>query len=226
MRPLTGKMILIVALAVVVLALAGSLYIEFNGNPIALARTQAVVERYLHERYPNTKFAYVGTFYNMKFDMYSGRVISQGSIPVEFTVDHRWNKGLFFDDYLNRKLGAEAEALVEPIVRSYLPNATTEIWVDTSRFDSLPEDLSYDKGLGLMADLEINWNDSSLTKDGFVDAVLIISHQLKAAGFEFRGHKFLCRQEGKAAWSLSLDKEELSLSKEAILNGDKVSHWP
>lgn len=154
-----------ITIVLALLALVGWLYVERYGNPFELARTQTVVERYLHERYPNTKFTYVKSFFNMKFDTYGGRVVSQGPIPVEFTVE-RWKQGRFYDDYLSRKLSAEAEAMVAPVVQSVIPDAVTEIWVNVSCFDNCPEDLTFGKGFGLGAGAGITWSNDSTTKEG------------------------------------------------------------
>ncbi len=211
-----GKKKWIMIIIVLALGIEWRIYTDFNGSMIGKIRSKHIVEEYLNAKYSEDKFTVGNISYNFKFKSYVVDVLTKTEEKqfkviiknrLKFLEDSRLSDSLS-SEFLNsiRNIVKETVSSVEKVSGHVYPLIIVQKDFQNGilRKDTFWIDLYNEKGV--------------ITKEEFADISNNILNWIKQQDFMVSNVYFnFHTKESKIAYNFDINKEDLYLSRDELL---------
>ena len=170
----------------VIIAVAGFIYVTFNGVPWKKTQVVQELEQYIENKY-NTDVEVVDSYYNFKFSSYGATFKGQDD-QIEFTFEtEKTNSGNYLDYYVEGLWAGQLREDSEPLVKQSFNHLSIESFdyhfiygiADELQIksDNIPNYKAVDSQLSLAINLNDYFNEE--TKEKGIRATYSLIQQLK-----------------------------------------------
>ncbi len=197
------------ALLLMILTIAGYIYIGFWGNPFVKMTMRSKVMDYLGEAYPSTEFIFERATYNFKVGTYGGVVYPTAEPKINVHVDRAGN-GEFRDNFLRARLENEMLAAVKPLIEIHIPdpNIFSTVLARNEALD--PQEVHFSPNMDADIFLVVRWKGESISKEAFAGQVTATVRLLQDGNWNIDNWLF-CYSYDKTELLLSLDEGQFEL---------------
>lgn len=205
-------------------------YIFFSSLPLKLPlrvlETNSITERYLHEKYPKEKFNIEKSYCMIDHGAYRGFSTSYRSDVTATTVSGEiisfpvyikdFEKGIVQENYINLKMEAQIQEQILSKIENKIPSLDQCV---VSIASPINQDSNSKNQYPFW--LELKWQDEEVSVSEFIDKVLLVRDNIDKLNMKIYCLEVFDKTNG---FMLTLAKEDYNLSKEKIIQKNKIKH--